>query len=175
MVKSEKLGKLSITIGLALVVFLLMAFVFGTTANADELDTVENVENVAVNELVDVVKDALPAVEENSLSDNIVGGNAVKSVPSKEDIINDIKNGNVPVDNDFASKEGDNFKGGPHWYLFIENYKYLPDDIELTLWSDGSIPKYYQVLTKDNLLQRLGYIRIPAGVPVYVKTNHDVD
>ena len=182
MIKTEKLGKLSISLGLILVVFLLMAFVLGTTANADELDAaddievvdteavddvevVEDAEDVALTDLASAVKDALPAVEENELSDVVEGAKDAVTGGSASDII----------DNDFASKEGNNFKGGPHWYLLIENYMFLPDDIEITLWSDLSAPHYYQVLTKANLVERLGYIRIPAGVPVFVKTNHDVD
>ena len=207
MIKTEKLGKLSISLGLILVVFLLMAFVLGTTANADELDAaddievvdtevvdteavdaeavdteavddvevVEDAEDVALTNFASAVKYALPAVEENELTDVVEGAKDAVTGGSVSDIINGIINGDDPIDNDFASKEGNNFKGGPHWYLLIENYMFLPDDIEITLWSDLSAPHYYQVLTKANLVERLGYIRIPAGVPVYVKTNHDVD
>ncbi|HCQ73541.1 MAG TPA: hypothetical protein DIT84_01925, partial [Clostridiales bacterium] len=60
MIKTEKLGKLSISLGLILVVFLLMAFVFGTTANADELDAADDIEVVdaeAVDD-VEVVEDS---------------------------------------------------------------------------------------------------------------------
>ena len=46
MIKTEKLGKLSISLGLILVVFLLMAFVLGTTANADELDAADDIDVV---------------------------------------------------------------------------------------------------------------------------------
>ena len=158
MIKTEKLGKLSISLGLILVVFLLMAFAFGTTANADELDdaeVVEATENTALNDVVDAVKDAIPAADENS----------VKTVTGLPSI----------VDDDFASKEGENYNGGFHWYLFIKNYMFLPDDFEITLWSNTSEPHYYQVLDKANLIQRLGYIRIPAGPMVYVKTNYDMD
>ena len=52
MIKTEKLGKLSISLGLILVVFLLMAFVLGTTANADELDAADDIE-VVDTEVVD--------------------------------------------------------------------------------------------------------------------------
>ena len=211
MIKTEKLGKLSISLGLILVVFLLMAFVLGTTANADELDAaddievvdtevvdtevvdteavdtevvdteavdaeavdteavddvevVEDAEDVALTNFASAVKDALPTVEENELTDVVEDAKDAVTGGSVSDIINGIINGDDPIDNDFASKEGNNFKGGPHWYLLIENYMFLPDDIEITLWSDLSAPHYYQVLTKANLVERLGYIRIPAGL-----------
>ncbi len=176
MIKTEKLGKLSISLGLILVVFLLMAFAFGTTANADELEDVEVVEateNAAIADIADAVKDAIPTVDKNSVADVV---DTAKQGLSIKDVIDAIINGDDPIDNDFASKEGENYKGGPfHWYLLIENYQYLPDDIEITLWSDASTPQYKQTLTKANLLQRLGYIRIPAGVPVYITTNYDID
>ena len=144
MIKTEKLGKLSISLGLILVVFLLMAFVFGTTANADELDAaddievvdaeavddvevVEDSEDVALTNLASAVKAALPAVEENELTDVVEGAKDAVTGGSISDIINGIINGDDPIDNDFASKEGNNFKGGPHWYLLIENYMFLPD------------------------------------------------
>lgn len=78
---------------------------------------------------------------------------------------------------DFLSQDGENYKGGAtgHWYLCIENYKTLPDDFTITLWSNVSIPAYGQTLSKADLVARQGVVRIPAGIAVYMKTNHDVD
>ena len=76
---------------------------------------------------------------------------------------------------DYLSKGGENFEGGPHWYLFIENYLLMPDNATLTLWSDCSMPHYYQVVNKADLICRAGMIRIPAGVPVYLSGGLGVD
>ena len=68
MIKTEKLGKLSISLGLILVVFLLMAFVLGTTANADELDAADDIE-VVDTEVVDTEAVDAEAVDTEAVDD----------------------------------------------------------------------------------------------------------
>ncbi len=72
------------------------------------------------------------------------------------------------VDDDFMSSEGHNFKGGPHFYLLIENYMFLPDDATITF--DCPVWGYHQTLTKQNLVGRLGYVRLPADVRVTISS-----
>ena len=76
---------------------------------------------------------------------------------------------------DFLSKDGENFSGGPHWYLYITNYKILPPGTSISLWSTESLPAYGQTVSHADLVARNGMIRIPAGVCVYVSTNLTVN
>ena len=72
------------------------------------------------------------------------------------------------VDDDYLSTEGYNFKGNPHFYLLIENYMFLPDDATITF--DCPVWGYHQTLTKQDLVGRLGYVRLPANVRVTISS-----
>ena len=72
------------------------------------------------------------------------------------------------VDDDYLSTEGYNFKGNPHFYLLIENYMFLPDDATITF--DCPVWGYHQTLTKQDLVGRLGYVRLPADVRVTISS-----
>ncbi|MDO4816686.1 MAG: hypothetical protein Q4A83_08875, partial [Bacillota bacterium] len=151
MTKTAKSTKLLFAFVVVLAVMLIAAFSMSAQANAEALDVTDDV--------FDITDDVIVEAASHDAIDEVI--DSIDYDPSP-----------IPGEDDWMSYDGENFEGGPHWYLHITHYSLLPDDFTITLWSDLSAPNYYQTLTKADLMLRGGIIRIPAAVPVYVTSSN---
>ena len=144
MVKSEKLGKLALMVGLTLAVFLFAIFAMSTNANADELEAVDDaaaVEEVVTDDidtaqLLDAAEPAEVPVE--TLSE-------IADVPGELSI----DAGQLALRNvEYAGANKINFR------LCLHGYELLPDDATVTVTAYLPVTNtvfYRSTFTKDYL------------------------